>query len=135
MAKVLVIDDEPAIRQVMTAVLRDENYEVKTASEGASALAILASEHFDAVLLDMMMPGMDGLEFLQHLPPVNTPPVIAMTASSRAQLGAAVVAVLYKPFDMEELLAALRTVLRTGRTAHSPDGTGPDAERFSGTPV
>jgi CheY-like chemotaxis protein len=117
-AHVLVVDDEPAIRALLSDVLADLGYLVETAVHGADALEKLARQSFQAILLDMMMPVMDGREFLGRLrqaPAAASPPVLVLSAApadllrSMRDLGAA--ACLEKPFEIDTLLDALSTVL------------------------
>ena len=65
--KLLLVDDDPAALQLLAGVLEEEHYEVCTSTGGAQALATLGTQEFDAVLLDLMMPEMDGFQFLHHL--------------------------------------------------------------------
>jgi CheY-like chemotaxis protein len=65
--RILVVDDEPAVRRSVRSALTLEGYEVRLAREGAEALDVLASEHVDAVVLDLLMPGVDGLEVCRRL--------------------------------------------------------------------
>ena len=71
--RILVVDDEPAVRRSVRSALTLEGYEVRLASEGAEALDVLASEHVDAVVLDLLMPGVDGLEVCRRLPRAAIP--------------------------------------------------------------
>ncbi len=117
---ILVIDDEPMVRSAVGRVLADEGYTVAYASDGAAALATLAEQRFDVVLLDLMMPGMNGRQFLHALrrdrgDPV---PVVVMTAvhglGQRAiSLGAT--DVVEKPFDVDELLNKIALAVFRGR--------------------
>lgn len=107
--KILVIDDEPMVRSAVGRVLTDEGYTVEFAGDGAAALERLAATPPDAILLDLMMPGMNGRQFLHALRRDlrSSVPVVVMTAvhglGQRAiSLGAT--DVVEKPFDVEELL-------------------------------
>jgi CheY-like chemotaxis protein len=108
---VLVVDDEPAIRMLIADALDFEGYNVVTAVHGADALAKLASGRPDAVVLDLMMPVMDGRAFLSAChrdPRLAQIPVLVVSAShdlaaSAPELGAR--ACLAKPFDLDVLLA------------------------------
>lgn len=118
---ILVIDDEPMVRSAVGRVLSDDGYTVAYASDGAAALALLADRRFDAVLLDLMMPGMNGRQFLQTLRGElgSTVPVVVMTAvhglGQRAMSLGATDAV-EKPFDVEELLNKIALAVFRGRT-------------------
>jgi DNA-binding response OmpR family regulator len=107
--KILVIDDEPMVRSAVGRVLTDEGYTVEFAGDGAAALERLAATPPDAILLDLMMPGMNGRQFLHALRRDlrSNVPVVVMTAvhglGQRAiSLGAT--DVVEKPFDVDELL-------------------------------
>ena len=124
--RILVVDDDPDILQYVKMNLELEGFETAIASNGVDALQ-LASENPPAlVLLDVMMPGMDGLTTLRHLrndPPTASVPVVMLTARALAQdrvkgldLGAD--DYITKPFAVEELVARVRTVIR--RAQHPP---------------
>jgi CheY-like chemotaxis protein len=113
---VLVVEDEPAVRQLVTDFLRDEGYEVEEARDGAEAIHRLDShqrraDHLCAVLLDMMLPRVDGVGVLRHLATVGAQvPVVAMSASREhlsAALAAGAQSAVPKPFDLDRLLSAL----------------------------
>ena len=108
--KILVVDDDPAIRDVVVDILEMSDYKVRTASNGAEALDQIRSEQPAAVLLDLMMPVMDGWEFLRRCrcgPPCAAVPVAIMSAahdaaSAASRLGAQ--AYLAKPFEIDAVL-------------------------------
>ncbi len=109
MKKILVVDDDPAILDVVVDILEMSDYKVKTATNGAEALAQIRSEQPAAVLLDLMMPVMDGWEFLRRCrcgPPCAGVPVAIMSAAhdaaSATSLGAQ--AYLPKPFEIDAVL-------------------------------
>jgi CheY-like chemotaxis protein len=114
MATVLVVEDDPMIQEVLALALADEGYEVATATDG-DALAEAAVDRPAVILLDVNMPGMDGLEVLDHLradPATRPIPVVLMSAAERLaehRGRPGVAAVLPKPFCLEE---ALTTVAR-----------------------
>ena len=120
--KILVIDDEPMVREAVGRVLSSEGYAVAYAHDGADAIARLASDPPDAILLDLMMPGMNGRQFLSAL---RTDlgldlPVVVMTAvhglGQRAiSLGAT--DVVEKPFDVDELLNKVALAVFRARQA------------------
>ncbi|HEV7886857.1 MAG TPA: response regulator [Acidimicrobiales bacterium] len=117
MARVLIVDDEPDILLMLRVSLETEGYETAMAADGETALARVADEQFDLMLLDVMMPVMDGwgvLENLQHHP--NPPRVVVVSAKSSDQdvaraLGAGAVDYLTKPFSPRDLSSLVAEVL------------------------
>ncbi len=119
-AKVLIIDDDPDILQFVRMNLELEGFDVRTAEGGPAGLEAAKESPPDLVLLDVMMPEMDGLTVLRRLrtsPPTMNVPVILLTAKALAEdrvkgleLGAD--DYVTKPFDLEELVARVKTVLR-----------------------
>jgi DNA-binding response OmpR family regulator len=104
---VLVVDDDEVVRKVVRMVLEADDFEVLEAADGIEALASVASEHPPLMVLDVMMPGMDGIEVLHRLPPDVK--VLMLTARDDAQTEAATRAAgadgfLAKPFSSVELL-------------------------------
>jgi DNA-binding response OmpR family regulator len=115
--KILVVDDEERIRTLVEAYLRQEGYFVVTAENGKEALEQVQFEHPDLILLDVMMPEMDGFEFMREYTRTNSEPVILLTAKLEEsdkivglELGAD--DYITKPFSLRELTARIRTVLR-----------------------
>ncbi len=105
---VLVVDDEPGIRDTLAEILRDVGYDVTTAVSGDDALLRLSQEDFDVVLMDIRMPGRDGISVLQEIggPP---PTVVMMTAYAveeqlRAAVEAQSFAVVHKPVPVPYLI-------------------------------
>lgn len=116
-AKILVVDDEPSILNLVSAYLRPEGYEVKTAVNGRIALQTIRTFQPDLVVLDIMLPGMDGLEVLAQLRRESDVYVILLTARSEETdklVGLAVGAddYLTKPFSPRELVARIKAALR-----------------------
>ena len=86
-AYIMVVDDEPDIRQLLQEILEDEDYEVAVAHNGASARALRATRRPDLILLDIMMPEMSGYEFLKTYRKERDTPVILLTARLEAHVG------------------------------------------------
>ena len=121
-ARILVIDDEPQIRRALQTSLTAHGYTVETAENGNLGLAAIATWAPDAVVLDLVMPVMDGFEVLRQVRAWSDVPIIVLSA--RGQEPDKVTALdqgaddyLTKPFGMGELLARLRVVLRRKRGA------------------
>ena len=122
MAEVLVVDDEPEIRQILSYLLEFAGHEVRTAADGEEAVAALAEHAPDCVILDVMMPKLDGFGVLRVRKERNLAPsarVVLLTAKSGErdfsrgwELGADEYVV--KPFDGEELLARVEDLLSLG---------------------
>src|SRR5512139_4046335 len=117
MAKILVIDDEPSIVNLVTAYLKPEGYEVHTAIDGLSGLKAARSFKPDVIILDVMLPGMDGIELLANLRRESNVYVIMLTARSEETdkiVGLSVGAddYLTKPFSPRELIARIKAALR-----------------------
>ncbi|MGE0025955.1 MAG: response regulator transcription factor [Thermoleophilia bacterium] len=125
--RILVVDDEPAVRDAVRRALVLSGYTVDVADGGGAAVAALAAEAPDAVVLDVAMPGVDGLEVCRRLRASgDNTPVLMLTArdtvADRVEgLDAGADDYLVKPFALEELLARLRALLR--RTGPSEPGT------------
>ncbi|BDV01072.1 histidine kinase [Thermodesulfomicrobium sp. WS] len=120
--RVLVVEDDAVNRLVAVRLLRSQNYEVREAVNASEALAWLAEECFDVVLMDVQMPGMDGVEATRRIRESQTPyrhiPIIAMTAHAFAEdrqrfLAAGMDEVLTKPFDISMVQATISAVLAT----------------------
>jgi two-component system, OmpR family, response regulator RegX3 len=126
--RILVVDDEPAILDAVSYALRSEGFEVEVASDGEAALdAALGAQH-DVVVLDLMLPGMSGMEACRRIRAESAVPIIMLTARGAELdrvLGLEVGADDYvtKPFSMAELIGRIRAILRrreldrSGRTA------------------
>ena len=125
MAKILVIDDEPSIVNLVSGYLKPEGYEVYTASDGPSGLKAAQAYKPDLIVLDVMLPGMDGLELLSRLRRESEVYVILLTARTEETdriVGLSVGADDYvtKPFSPRELTARIKAALR--RLKASPGG-------------
>jgi two-component system copper resistance phosphate regulon response regulator CusR len=120
MARLLVVEDERKLLRSLQRGLEGEGYEVAAATNGETANALLAREAFDAVILDWMLPGCDGLQVLAELRRAgNRVPVLLLTArdaiEDRVQgLDAGAEDYLTKPFAFAELLARVRALMRRG---------------------
>ncbi len=115
--RVLIVDDEPRYLRLLDANLRTEGYEVVTAQDGQQAIDIFSSQPIDLILLDIMMPRLDGFGATQRIREFSSVPIIILTAKGEEQdrvrgldLGAD--DYLVKPFSATELLARVRAVLR-----------------------
>jgi two-component system alkaline phosphatase synthesis response regulator PhoP len=129
MTKILVIDDEPSIFKLVSAYLKPEGYEVYTASDGHSGLKAAHAFKPDLVILDLILPGMDGLELLTRLRRESDVYVIMLTARAEETdkiVGLSVGADDYmtKPFSPRELVARVKAALRRLKA-----GTSPGVER------
>ncbi len=104
--RILVVDDEQLVRETVGGLLADEGYVVDLASSGADALARVKIEKPDAILLDLMMPGMNGRQFLDALRELGQAdvPVVVMTAVQGLAQGGPFAEVIEKPFDLDDLL-------------------------------
>jgi two-component system, OmpR family, response regulator MprA len=131
-ARVLVVDDEPAVQRALERALRLENHDVILAADGEEALDALAREPADAVVLDVMMPRLDGLEVVRRMRKAgDRTPVLMLTArdaiDNRVEgLDAGADDYLVKPFALRELQARLRALLR-----RSGDGAAGDVLHYS----
>ena len=142
MSRILVVDDEPAIRTFLVEGLTDAGYSVCTASNGAEALQRAGEYRSDVVLLDLLMPVMDGLAFLRERllqPDLARVPVVVLTAAGMETLRAATKlrasAVLSKPLDLDVLSSVLEHVLKKPtRTAGTCPICGAQAPAADVTP-
>jgi two-component system KDP operon response regulator KdpE len=122
MSRVLVVDDEPQIRRALTTNLRARGYEVDEAESGEEALAMAARLHPDVVVLDLGLPGIDGIDVVHGLRGWTGMPILVLSAredeaSKVAALDAGADDYVTKPFGMDELLARLRAALRRATPA------------------
>lgn len=109
LGKVLIVDDEPEVRQVLQEFLSGRGYDVLVAGSGLEALSMLGVDQPDLVLLDVMMPGMDGVETLRRIVALQQPvPVIMVTANADIATTSKLLAMgavdyIPKPFDLDYL--------------------------------
>jgi len=133
--RILVVDDEPMVRDTLGQVLVDEGYVVDTAVDGEDALDRVHDARPDAILLDLMMPGMNGRQFLQHLrneADYAEVPVLIMTAVHGLEVNLASIGaseVVEKPFNIDDLLNKVALAVYRSRdadrVAHGPYISGP----------
>lgn len=117
MTTILVVDDDPKINSVLHRGLRFEGYTVHVAHDGPEALRVAREAALDLVVLDLMLPGMDGLEVCRRLRLGTNVPILILTARDAvpdriAGLDSGADDYLVKPFDFDELLARVRALLR-----------------------
>jgi two-component system, OmpR family, KDP operon response regulator KdpE len=122
LTRVLVVDDELPIRRALTANLKARGYEVDEAETGEQALDLAARHHPDVVLLDLGLPGIDGLEVIDGLRGWTHVPIVVLSARGAepdkvAALDAGADDYVAKPFGMDELLARLRAAVRRATPA------------------
>ena len=125
MHHILVVDDDPTNTKLLKFLLTDEGYEVSTVHSPTEALSMLAANVYDLIILDIMMPGMDGLEVCRRIRTTSTTPIIFISARGEVKdkvtgLKAGGDDYISKPFDPNELLARTWAALRrTGQLANS----------------
>jgi two-component system response regulator MtrA len=123
--RMLIIEDDPDTQQMLTMILRSEGYDVLTAGNGPLGLELLRKMGPDLVILDWMLPGMEGIEVCKRAREFSSVPVIMLTAKTAsadkvAGLDTGADDFLAKPFEPEELLARIRAQLR--RSTMAGDG-------------
>ena len=133
MAKVLVVDDDPTVREVVVSYLKAAQHEVVEAEDGESVAAIVRDTPVDLVVLDLMLPGIDGLEVCRRLRATSDVPVIMLTALGSETdrvvgLERGADDYVTKPFSPRELVLRVESVLR-----RAGDRTGPEPEGGSRT--
>ena len=115
--RILVIEDDPHLLRSLVATLREENYAVDTAEDGEDGLYKAKSGDYDAIVLDVMLPRLNGWDVLAALRPAYKTPVLMLTARDTIRdrvkgLDTGADDYLTKPFDVDELLARLRAIIR-----------------------
>jgi len=134
----LVVDDEPSLVRVVEGFLVRDGFDVRTAADGETALALAREAEPDVVVLDLGLPGMDGIEVCRQLRTFSRCYVLMLTARADEVdllVGLAVGADDYvtKPFSSRALVARIRTLLRRPRTAgDAPEGSGEPVKRIFG---
>jgi DNA-binding response OmpR family regulator len=126
--RIVVVEDEPALAEAVAARLRSEGYTVDVAGDGPSAVALIADVDPDLVVLDLMLPGFDGLEVCRRIQRDRRVPVVMLTArdsETDVVVGLSVGAddYLTKPFGMRELVARVAAVLRRFEEPSAAPGT------------
>ena len=115
--RILVVDDEPALRDAVSYSLRSEGYDVTAVADGEAALALVESDPPDVVVLDVMLPGLSGVEVCRRLRDVGDVPILMLTARDAEVdrvmgLEAGADDYVTKPFSMAELVSRVRAILR-----------------------
>jgi len=134
MATILIVDDEPIVREVVEQYLKQDGFVVDAAADGLEAMRRFQAARPDLVLLDLMLPGLDGLEVCRQMRALSNVPIIMLTAKTDeidTIIGLSVGADDYiaKPFSPREVVARVKAVLR--RAATQPASTdGSDPLRF-----
>ncbi len=125
--KIMIVDDDPNIQQLISLYLTREGFDVITASAGDEALRIFKSDPPNLMLLDIMLPVMDGWQVCREVRKVSNIPIIMLTAKDETfdkvlglELGAD--DYIVKPFDTKELVARIKAVLRRFQTVETPGG-------------
>ena len=126
MLKILLVDDDPNIRQLVNLYLVKEGFEVAMATRGDEALKLFKESPPNLMLLDVMLPGMDGWQVCREVRKISNIPIIMLTAKDETfdkvlglELGADDYVV--KPFEMKELVARIKAVSRRFQAADTPD--------------
>src|SRR6478672_1032120 len=127
--KILIVDDEAGLRELVRINLEHEGYGVAQAENGLHGLEAVREEHPDLVIMDVMMPEMDGWEACRKLREFSTVPVLMLTARVQSQdivtgLDSGADDYLLKPFNMDELMARVRALLRRVPSPNRPVGAG-----------
>ena len=122
MSRVLVVDDEPQIRRALAINLRARGYDVEVAQDGEHALDVAARKHPDVVVLDLGLPGIDGVDVIRGLRGWTQVPIVVLSVRDAeddkvSALDAGADDYVTKPFGMDELLARLRAALRRNAPA------------------
>jgi two-component system response regulator RegX3 len=117
MSRILLVEDEPAIAEAVSYALRDAGYDVDHTSDGSAALAAAREEHYDLMVLDLLLPGIPGLDVCRTLRAESDLPIVMLTARDAvgervAGLDAGADDYVTKPFSVSELVSRVRALLR-----------------------
>jgi DNA-binding response OmpR family regulator len=128
-SRILVVDDDATVSEVVTRYLERDGYAVETAADGRTGLERALAEPPDLVVLDLMLPGIDGLEVCRRLRAIAPVPIVVLTARGQESdriIGLDLGADDYvaKPFSTKELVARVRAVLRRAKGPLAPTGAG-----------
>ncbi len=123
--RTLIVEDQPELLRTLARTLREDGYAVSTAADGADGLAKALETDYDAIVLDVMLPKMDGWELLRRLRETKKTPVLMLTARDAVPdrirgLNAGADDYLTKPCDLNELLARLRALIRRSAGQAAP---------------
>lgn len=128
--RVLVVDDEPAIRALVTKIVERQGFPVDSARDGADAIEKLQSQHYGVVVVDLMMPNVDGYGLIEYIKQRGGtyPAIIVVSAGDSASLrrldGSMVHSIVRKPFDIDvlgDLIAAAARTMNDASTSHAHD--------------
>lgn len=124
--RILIVEDEPRLLRNLAKAFREEGYAVDTAETGDDGLYKATTFEYDAIMLDVMLPGLDGWQILDRLRQTRRTPVLMLTARDATQdrvrgLDQGADDYLIKPFDLQELLARVRALIRRAAGQTRPD--------------
>ena len=124
--RIMVVDDDPNIRELVRLYLEKEGFEIVTAERGDEAVKLFRASPPNLMLLDVMLPGMDGWQVCREVRKISNIPIIMLTAKDETfdkvlglELGAD--DYIVKPFDMKELVARIKAVIRRFQVAEAPE--------------
>ncbi|SHJ14526.1 response regulator transcription factor [Parasporobacterium paucivorans] len=142
MARVLIVDDEPMIREVIREYAELEGHEVREAESGLKAIECCRTEDFDAIIMDVMMPGIDGLTAYEKIKKTNSIPVLILSAKGEEHdklygFSLGIDDYVVKPFSPKELMARLGVILsrNRGRQSISDGDTSKCRLQFEGMKI